>query len=83
MTDQNISMDIFLPPAATMKDSESLVVLLKNLPEKIVQKPGLEKETAPLSGTQLTSKVRRQVVVCVASLERHPLEQGERGFLRC
>lgn len=70
-------MGVFLPPAATTKDSEPLVVLLKNLPEEIVQKPGLEKESSPVSGTQLTSKVRRQVVVCVASLERHPLEQGE------
>ncbi|NXD88298.1 FHAD1 protein, partial [Halcyon senegalensis] len=44
--------------AATTKGSEPLVVLPKDLPEKIVQKKGLEKELSSVSGTQLkASKV--------------------------
>ncbi|NXG72308.1 FHAD1 protein, partial [Baryphthengus martii] len=39
--------------AAMMKGSEQLVVLPKDLPEKIVQEIGLEKEPAPVSRTQL------------------------------
>ncbi|PKK24102.1 forkhead-associated (FHA) phosphopeptide binding domain 1 [Columba livia] len=43
------------------KVSEPLVVLMKDLPEDIVQKTGLEKEPAAVSGVKLkTSKVRRQ-----------------------
>ncbi|XP_009876465.1 PREDICTED: forkhead-associated domain-containing protein 1 [Apaloderma vittatum] len=38
--------------AAMTKGSEPLVVRMKDLLEKIVQKTGLEKEPAPLSGTQ-------------------------------
>lgn len=46
------------------KGSEPLVVLTKDLPEEIVQKTGLEKEPAPVSGTKLKAiRVRRQFVV--------------------
>ncbi|XP_052649045.1 forkhead-associated domain-containing protein 1 [Harpia harpyja] len=38
--------------AATKKGSETLAVLLKDLPEKIVQKTVLEKEPAPATGTK-------------------------------
>ncbi|NWZ51795.1 FHAD1 protein, partial [Haliaeetus albicilla] len=38
--------------AATKKGSETLAVLLKDLPEKIVQKTVLEKEPAPTTGTK-------------------------------
>ncbi|XP_049664950.1 LOW QUALITY PROTEIN: forkhead-associated domain-containing protein 1 [Accipiter gentilis] len=38
--------------AATKKGSETLAVLLKDLPEKIVQKTVLEKEPAPAMGTK-------------------------------
>ncbi|KAM9217775.1 forkhead-associated domain-containing protein 1 [Leptosomus discolor] len=41
------------PRAAVTKGSEPLVLLQKDLPEHIVQKTGLEKESAPVSGTQL------------------------------
>ncbi|NXQ83304.1 FHAD1 protein, partial [Nyctibius grandis] len=44
--------------ALIKKGSEPLVVLTKDLPEKIVQQTGLEKEPAPTSGTELeTGKV--------------------------
>ncbi|NXN50215.1 FHAD1 protein, partial [Rynchops niger] len=39
--------------AVTKKGSEPLVVLMKDLPEEIVQKTGLEKEPAPMFGTKL------------------------------
>ncbi|KAM6236514.1 forkhead-associated domain-containing protein 1 isoform 1-T1 [Spheniscus humboldti] len=39
--------------AVMNKGAEPLVVLTKDLPEKIVQKTGLEKEPAPMSGTKL------------------------------
>ncbi|NWQ96262.1 FHAD1 protein, partial [Burhinus bistriatus] len=42
------------PSSAVMKKgSEPLVVLMKDLPEEIVQKKGLEKEPAPMLGTKL------------------------------
>ncbi|XP_059685828.1 forkhead-associated domain-containing protein 1 [Gavia stellata] len=46
------------PSAVVKKGSEMLVVLTKDLPEKTVQKTGLEKEPAPVSGAKLkASKV--------------------------
>ncbi|NWH75571.1 FHAD1 protein, partial [Piaya cayana] len=49
------------------KGSEPLVVLTKDLPEKIAQETGLKKEPAATSGTILKGgKVRRQVVGCGA-----------------
>ncbi|XP_032863676.2 forkhead-associated domain-containing protein 1 isoform X2 [Tyto alba] len=40
-------------PVALKKGSEPLVVLMKDFPEKIVQKSSLEKEFVPVSGTKL------------------------------
>ncbi|XP_009323575.1 PREDICTED: forkhead-associated domain-containing protein 1 [Pygoscelis adeliae] len=45
--------------AVVNKGSEPLVVLTKDLPEKIVQKTGLEKEPAPVSGTKLKAGKRK------------------------
>lgn len=57
----NDLLGVFLPPVVMNKVSEPLVVLMKDLPEDIVQKTGLEKEPAAVSGVKLkTSKVRRQ-----------------------
>ncbi|XP_074465546.1 forkhead-associated domain-containing protein 1 isoform X1 [Larus michahellis] len=39
--------------AVMKKGSEPLVVLMKDLPEEIIQETGLEKEPAPMSGTEL------------------------------
>lgn len=68
----------FLPPVVMNKVSEPLVVLMKDLPEEIVQKTGLEKEPATVSGAKLkTSKVRRHFLwfmVLVASSEKYSLE---------
>ncbi|XP_075028729.1 forkhead-associated domain-containing protein 1 [Calonectris borealis] len=41
------------PSAVVKMGSEPLVVLTKDLPEKIVEKTGLEKEAAPVLGTKL------------------------------
>ncbi|NWH26813.1 FHAD1 protein, partial [Grus americana] len=41
------------PSAVTKKGSEPLVVLTKDLPEKLVQKMALEKEPTPMAGTKL------------------------------
>ncbi|CAM9749925.1 unnamed protein product [Bubo scandiacus] len=44
--------------AAVKKGPEPLMVLMKDFPEKIVQKTGLEREPAPMAGTKLkASKV--------------------------
>lgn len=54
-------LGVRLPPAVVNEGSEPLVVLVKDLPEKIVQKRSLEKDPAPVSGAKLkASKVRRQ-----------------------
>lgn len=58
------SVGVCVPLAATKKGSETLAVLLKDLPKKIVQKTVLEKEPAPAMGTKWkVGKVRRQLVV--------------------
>lgn len=81
------SVGVCVPPAATKKGSETLAVLLKDLPEKIVQKTVLEKEPAPATGTKWKAgKVRRQlviVVVIVALLQKNSLQQGELGSWVC
>ncbi|NWI69967.1 FHAD1 protein, partial [Todus mexicanus] len=59
--------------AATTMGSEPLVVLPKDLPEKIVQKTHLEKELTPVSGTRLKAS---KVLGCVPNGGSHGAADG-------